>query len=499
MQYSIKQLLKTCATLSCAGWLVLLCPSISPAGEATTQWHYAPSDVDPRRSLAVTEQPILARFTLKRVLDQLLEQSGATQQTSLDLFHQWWDTQNPAPGLGLGPNCNTYTDSFGNPVLNSFPYDCRPASLGQEGQEATQDPFADPASNPGYYFAIGLFNRFDVAPANGANCGEYRIIFGRRSGIELFRNRNLLIFEAVMPNPRPALGLQGCRRIVRFWASLTKEEDMQKRAERLEAFYFSGMHGLPPVVHVDHYGNVLPGAIRTNQFLEQQSFEAGKDRIWNLREFKLVVAANNYASALQILPVAVQETPFGELFSPASTHPRAQAFRSFFPSQVPALATDNLAQISMEIPDRFNAAQSLSLNGIVDDYAAQFGAGPSALRSGIEAALAAIGSTLTADDIVRRAQAMSCAGCHQLNNNLAIGGGLTWPESLPSPPPTAPGFVHVSERLTETVDGVTRYMISPALLNEFLPARKQIMDDFLNDRFHHHGKADAPIGGRRVH
>lgn len=51
----------------------------------------------------------------------------------------------------------------------------------------------------------------------------------------------------------------------------------------------------------------------------------------------------------------------------------------------------------------------------------------------------------------------SCAGCHRLNNGVAVGGGLVWPKSL--------GFTHVSEQATEVVDGVTRFVISPALLN----------------------------------
>lgn len=482
----------------CAALLGIFVPLTNAATESSDAETSLPS-IDVRRSLAVTEQPIVARFTLKRVLDQLILQSGVQNQTALELFHQWWDTQNPAPGLGLGRNCDTSTDALGNPVLNSFPYDCRPASAGQEGQEATSDPFTEANGNPGYYFAIGLFNRFDLAPANGANCGEYRIIYGRRSGIELFRNRNLFIFEAVMPNPNPSSGLKGCRKIVQFWAGLSTIADMETRARKLEAFFFQGGDGLPPAVHINHYGNVLPGAVRTNQFLEQQSFDNGLDRIWNLREFKLLKIWQGGRYVLKFVPAPVQENPFGGLFSPTSTHPRAAAFQQYFSTQVKALAADSIAKIDIRMPQVFNAAQSLSLNGKVDDYVQQLGAGPSALRSNIEAELAKIGSTLTADNIVKRAQALSCAGCHQLNSNVDIGGGLIWPESLPSPPPTATGFVHVSERLIDTVDGVTRYRISPALLNEFLPSRKKIMDDYLHDRLRPTGEPEDPIGGRRVH
>ena len=43
--------------------------------------------IDPRRSLVVTEQTILARFPLESVLDQLVAQSEVPGLTSLDLFN----------------------------------------------------------------------------------------------------------------------------------------------------------------------------------------------------------------------------------------------------------------------------------------------------------------------------------------------------------------------------------------------------------------------------
>jgi hypothetical protein len=70
---------------------------------------------------------------------------------------------------------------------------------------------------------------------------------------------------------------------------------------------------------------------------------------------------------------------------------------------------------------------------------------------------------------------MSCAGCHQFSSNKSIGGGLTWPASL--------GFVHIAENQTEAAAdgpaGSLRYVISPALVNVFLPRRQQVMQLFL--------------------
>jgi hypothetical protein len=456
----------------------------------------AKSNIDPRRSLVVTEQPILARFSFQRVLDQLVAQSRVPGLTALDLFHQWFDTQNPAPGLGLGRNCDTEVEAGGTPILNTYPYLCRPAATQQEGLEVTLDPFADPDNNSGAYIPVGLFNRFDLAPANGAHCGEHRIVYARRSGIASGTNRNLIIFEATLPNPRPDKGLKGCHKIVKFWADLSAENDIEKRADLLEDFYFAGFSNIPPVVHVNHYGNNPAGLgqIRTNQFMQATASPKG----WNLREFKLIrTCGGGICTALKVVPVTDKINPFGPLFSPTGTHPQTVALQQYFVTQAAALSASTLAKIDMKIPDVFNTGQSLASGSTENDYVTQFGPDSSTLRTDIQNALTAIGSTLTPDHIVARAQALSCAGCHRLNANPSlpgtpnIGGGLVWPASR--------GFTHVAENATETIDGVTRFLISPALLNEFLPVRKRVVDNFLNDKPPNAKHPKDPIGGRRVH
>ena len=99
-------------------------------------------------------------------------------------------------------------------------------------------------------------------------------------------------------------------------------------------------------------------------------------------------------------------------------------------------------------------------------YSVQFGTGASPLRTALQSQLTTLGSALTPDDVVARAQALSCAGCHKLSSGAALGGGLNWPASL--------GFTHVTERQTEVVGGETRYVLSDALRLQFLPARKAI-------------------------
>jgi len=440
--------------------------------------------IDVRRSLAVTEQTILSRFSLQRVLTQLATQSGVPGLTATALFQQWWDTQNPAPGLYAGPHCDdTVTPPIGS-TINGYSYLCRE---GAEGAQASCDPFA--ANSACAYIPIGLFNRYDQAPENGAHCGEYRIVYAKTSGITSTSDRNLLIFEAALPNPLPQQGLKGCQQIIDTWADLTPENNIQTRAAALEKFYFVGQGATQPVISIGNFGDNALGAgqIRTNQFSNTTTG-------WSLREFKLLRScAGGSCSSMRFFPVTNKNNAFGPLFDPSSSYATAADFRSFFPSQVSKLTASTIPGLDISTPDTFNTAQSQASGASAAEmrYSVQFGTGESALRSDIQTQLSALGSTLTPDDIVARAQALSCAGCHRLSNNAALGGGLTWPASL--------GFTHVTERATEVVAGETRFVISDTLINQLLPARKAIFEDFLNNRPRPSKGPTHPLSGSSTH
>jgi hypothetical protein len=445
--------------------------------------------IEARRSLAVTEVTLLDGFGLERVLDQLVAQSGVPGLTSVQLFQQWWDIMNPRPGLGLGPHCDDAVDATLGPVLNGFPYACRPSPA--EGAQATCDPFAP--ESPCAYVPIALVNRFDLAPENGDHCGEYRIVYAKRSGILTSTDRVLLIFEAIMPNPQRFRGLEGCREIARFWADLGGVADLATRADLLETFYFDGLPSegvttLPPVIHIEHLGANHDGygQIRTNQFSNATP--------WTLREFKLdhECGPPHRCTALRVVPVPNQQNPFGPLFASASTHPMAAEFQDRLVKQVRHIDAGELSDIDVGLSGKFDSGQSLASSTFLEtSYATHFGDGPSAFRSALEAELARRAIPLTADDIVRRVQALSCAGCHRLSNAAPLGRGLTWPSSL--------GFTHVSERTIEEVDGVGRYPISPAMESAFLPHRKQVLEDYLAGRLVPRGIPKRPIGGFAVH
>lgn len=441
--------------------------------------------IEVRRSLVATEIPILERFPLSRVMNALATQSGVPGLTGTALFQQLWDTQNAGPSLYAGAHCNDQTEA-GSPRINGFPYTCRPAP--SEGAEASCDPFAP--NSPCAYIPIGLFNRYDLAPADGAHCGEYRIVYARASGITSTTERNLIIFEAYMPNPHPVQGLKGCKTVIDFWADLTDEASVTARADDLEDFYFDGIANVDRVIDIAHFGDNALGAgqIRTNQFMQTSA----SPRAWSLREFKMTrTCSGNACTAMRFAPVTNKVNPWGGLFDPLATHVQAAPFRAHFLTQVDDLAAStSLAAFQMEIPDVFNSALSEASGSIDTNYVTNFGTAPNAFRNDIAAAIP-LGSGLTPDDIVRRAQVLSCAGCHRLSNNANLGGGLTWPPSL--------GFTHVTERETEVVDGVTRYRISDALVNAFLPHRQSVFEDYLNERPRNARSAHWPIGDMQTH
>jgi hypothetical protein len=396
-----------------------------------------PVNIDPRKSLAVTDLKILDRFSFAEVIVTLAGQAGATPP---EFFAQWWNTQD---GPGPSPKCW--------PVLFEFPYRCPRA----ESTLATDDPLRkqDPL-----YIPIGLFNRIDLADPDGSDCGEYRIVFARRFGPEDAR-QVLINFEAVLPNPEPARKVAGCKPVAEFWRDLSSV-DVDERARRLHDFYFTGLPKFLPIVHVDNYGLRLypTGQIRTNQFMEAP---------WLLREFRL--ARDCEACPVAFHPSPVAQNPFGGLFGRPEGHRLAPRFQDAFVQSVSSLITGDVNRFTYAPAAEFNSGQSESCDPAMPSCQQQptetnYKLEPhGSLKQRIQAAL---GGTpgFTPEHVVERAKALSCAGCHQLSNSVSVGGGEVWPPSA--------GFVHVTERATEPGPDGKRYLISDALRDRFLPHRE---------------------------
>lgn len=414
-----------------------------------------PPTIDTRRSLAVTEKAIVSRFSLASALQAIGASSGQSADT---LFRQLWDTQNPAPGLsGLtGAHCD---DAAG--TVNGFAVPCRPA----EGAQASAT--AGALAN---YSAVGLFNRFDLAPADGSNCGEHRIVYAKTSGPA---GRAFVIFEAVLPNPRKDKGLEGCRPVADFWASLSTDSSLASRGDKLLSFYFQGLPGFSPVVTADNYGK-NGGQVRLNLFMGGP---------WLLRETKLTrdASCSGASCAVSFTPVTVKTNPFGGLFSAGSPDARAADFRAHFVTQVGALAKGTVETFDYQVPDRFNAGASDAQSLSEDDYARSF-VGNTSFRQSIAAELVRVGSPLAPEDVVARAQALSCGGCHQRSAGADLGQGMRFPQSA--------GFVHATE-LVETGPEGERFQLSTALSGTFLPFRASVLRSFLVADADADGVADA--------
>jgi hypothetical protein len=215
----------------------------------------------------------LKNFSFETVLKQIMT-TGKSKQSALSFYDQLLDTLNDPPCTG---------------TINGFPVECpRP-----EGILASTNPFTgDGKVKGGLLTPVALVNRFDLAPTNGANCGQYRVVFGMHdlpSGVGRF----LIILEAVMPNPAfPKQGLTACLPIAQFWDNLSAPGITQEAfVSQLQDFYFKGIAGaegnpdFPPVISAANYGvgfptNTNTGQIRTN-FLDSPAID------WQLRQFEI--------------------------------------------------------------------------------------------------------------------------------------------------------------------------------------------------------------------
>jgi hypothetical protein len=433
--------------------------------------------LDERKSIFVTDVAILKLFTFDELMDKLVRDGGSHKLTKDLLFQQWWDTANRKSDFNLtlgGPNCDAG-------MLNAFPYTCPR----DEGQQVMFHPFG-PAT-PATYTAIALSNRFDLTtlPSNGGtDCGEYRIVFERNSGATNTGNRNLIIFEAVLPNPRAKEhSLRGCRRIQEFWEELS-EVSVAERGRRLHNFYY---HGLPktktepavePVVMAGHYGSstkMAKGQVRTNQFMPNPSFptDFGQHQPWLLREFHI---QKDSAVGIRFVPVTVANNPPASLFDETNAGSLGASFRNDFLTEVDSLSNADINLFSMSTAAKYDSGESEEggPNATVPppmDFANAF-KNSLAFKARIQAKISG-SSGLKADDVISRAQTQTCAGCHHLSVNANLGGGLTWPSTLP------PTFTHEQLASPENGPDGPRYQISEALQKVFLPSRKRVIEDFL--------------------
>jgi hypothetical protein len=413
------------------------------------------ADLDPRRSFVVTDLDLLQGFTFQRVLDQLVARGGVPNLTAGLLYRQWFDTQNPKPGMAdaSGPHCDDFLTD-GAPSFNGFPRRCPTV----DGLLAASSFTADE------YFPIGLVNRFDQAPADGSNCGQYRLIFARTMPPG---QRFHIIFEPVLRNPNPSAGLAGCRAVAQFWAGLTTINSRSERRAKLEAFYFDGLPGFAPVIDPAHFSPDSGGGIRTTQL--------SSDAHLRMYQFRLTKDCGT-ACTLRMTPDVLQNFPFGLLFDASKNLPLSQSFQDTFVEQVPNLAVHDVNEYFMDIPRQFLMAESDPVDSqpvfLIEQAFKNGRAINPAFNNRIQDRLTSIGSTLTPDQILARAATQTCIGCHIVSG--PVGEGVIFPRSFDS-------LQHVTDNFREPGElGMPRWGISGAMTDVFIPHRMKILLDFLN-------------------
>ena len=406
-------------------------PCVSPEGV-----------LNPQRTLLENSVGATQLVSLRDALSALGENEG--HGTDPDVIYQQLIDSYASVENGLLEgvvHCGDETTN-GAPSLNGFPLTCDRAEHAQ-------------FDNLDQWFATAFVNRIDLAPQNGAHCGQQRMIFTNPGG----GGRIFMILEAQIPNPAPELGIRGCAPLAQFWLAQNDIDDPFERGVRLAAAFLSGSaellaDGFGPFYSPSNL-TIGSGQIRTNNFNQDP---------WTLREFKLALDGQELAT----LPFPVSESPNGQLWNDANPLPQGPACRANFLSAMSGLLTDDPAAMSFVVDHECKDAESR--NDGSEAYAFTMSNGFEQL---LDQALA--GTGLTGVDVANRAHfAGSCIGCHVENNGSSLGRGVTSPLSL--------GFVHVAE--SETTDcgrgDSPCFPISEALTDSFLPQRMGVLMDLLD-------------------
>ena len=395
------------------------------------------------RVLMETNVDAVGGVSLTSVFDALATNGGHQGDGQL-IYQQIFDSYASADQAQLpgGVHCGDETTD-GVPTLNGFPIECNRLE-------------AQHVNDMQNFFATAFVNRIDLAPANGAHCGQQRMIFANNSF-----NRAFIIVEAQVPNPSPELGIDGCLPLAQFWMDQNNNPDAKSRGQRLaQAFLQGGVPGLAEFGFGPFYTaenlTVGSGQIRTNQF---DSFP------WTLREFKLALDGESISA----VPFPTAESPAGALWNESSGLPQGEACRENFLSALDGVLTDDMSRMSFVIDGACKDAESR--NDFSEDYASNLSPG---FSQQIQDKLSSIGSPLSAFDVANRARfSGSCIGCHNESSGSFLGNGVFAPPSF--------DFPQVLEFTQQCGSGETGncFATSTALSTVFLPGRLAVLSNLL--------------------
>jgi len=280
------------------------------------------------------------------------------------------------------------------------------------------------------------------------------------------------------------LGLAACQPVAELWANLSRQSPDDRRAA-LEQFYFEGIGAFPPVVSSSNFGSDGKGGrIRTGEFVAAPA-NSGPFNTQGWRNYQFQLAVNCPDGGIctaRMIPQALPGTPPARFLNVNDPDPRGVDFRAEFLRQLSGLIGSDPNQFSVNYPAQFLMFESnLTEIGADNKYSDQFQAGMASaegqqFRSLMQQRLTELGSNLTPEQVVWRMRSQTCDGCHNVPDNVDFGGGVTPPKSFL--------FAHDGDNLPQFEDGedgpMSRYGISPALRDVFLPYRLQNLQNFLN-------------------
>ncbi|ANM30048.1 hypothetical protein ABI59_11405 [Acidobacteria bacterium Mor1] len=392
-----------------------------------------PAAVNPR--MIIHDGTVLERAGLDfaTVMKQIAVTSGDPNPNPLALYRQWWGD------LG-GNGCPA--------TLNGFPNLCNRPEMALGGT----DPFTGAGpGNDESYIPVAAINRFDRATAPYDSCGSFSLLYAIRSGLDDVAFRNLIIFEADVPNPAPQMGRAGCADLYEAWNDLDCPAADQPRL--LGEIFLRGAGSVPPAVDFAHYRKGI-GEIRTS------TFWGGTQGTWAFRSFKTDLGRAGEARIEQV-PVT------GSTHLPALNDPmiapgiEQAVIDAVSPTGLAAPAFTGLSLETLGDPAYHGAISEAELQGAASAWQWVSGGvqGPrnQGLIDDVDQVAQPFG--LDAENIFDRVTALTCAGCHTLPIvQDDLGGGMARP--LPNQ------FQHINEY------GV----LSPALRTVFLPARRALWD-----------------------
>jgi len=418
--------------------------------------------IRPERSLIESNPDALAYFTLERVL------ALATGEAGADVFRAYalsFAPRSVEPALP-GPRCDDENAaSNGLSSLNGFPLPCPAEAANLYWQLSPWKPLA-------------ATNRFDLAPVGGENCGEQHLSFfydPSFSGQPEFPVRAYLGFAAVIANPAPERGLEGCRALVDFWASLGQSEyDAPDRRARAFELAFLGAPratatgdmpssrelsallsaGFQPLIRPQHFGH----------FGRVQLLYQGAVGLWHFFEHALVSGKEG----LVLRRPLTQSLPVSALLE---EHPKREQCINELISSIPGLLNDDVNLMRLDVdPACFAATDVSRAPTLVDGLTATAG---NELRLRLDDHLkhdypesGMQGLTLAK----RVGFAGTCSGCHILGDSPWTNDGIVAQVNCDLMQACAPSGPDATRRC---------YSRSPLLSAILIPHWASVLDDFL--------------------